>query len=67
MKTDIYKPIHSLMQLPEFKATLGSDDQDDKPASFCLVTATYEIEKYCNRQLLYKGHFEVRAECLTPV
>jgi hypothetical protein len=37
---------------------LGIDDREDKLARFCLVTATFTIEQYCMRRLLYKKHFE---------
>jgi hypothetical protein len=50
--------LHTLIPLADFKAVLGVDDREDKPAKFCLVTSTLSIEQYCKRRLLRKKHFE---------
>ena len=52
------KPLHSLIPLEDFKALLGVDDREDKISSFCLVTATYEIEQFCKRRLIRKKHID---------
>jgi hypothetical protein len=51
--------LHTLIPLEEFKAVLGIDDREDKLARFSLVTSTFTIEQYCQRQLLKKQHSEV--------
>ena len=52
------KPIYSLIPLEDFKALMGVDSREDKTASFCLTTATLNIERYCKRKLLRKKYFE---------
>jgi uncharacterized phiE125 gp8 family phage protein len=52
------RDIHSLMPLADFKAVLGVDDREDALSRYCLVTATYTIEQYCQRRLLRKKRFE---------
>jgi hypothetical protein len=46
------------MPLADFKAVLGIDDREDALSRYCLITATYTIEQYCNRRLLSKKRFE---------
>jgi hypothetical protein len=39
-------------------------------AAFCLIIATYTIEQYCKRRLLYKklfGFFPFYGDCLFPL
>jgi len=37
---------------------LGVDEREDKPATFCLVTAMFFIGHYCKRWFLRKRHLE---------
>lgn len=52
--------MHSLVSLADFKRILGIDDRDDacypegSLSRYCLVTATYGIERHCRRRLLRK-------------
>jgi hypothetical protein len=50
--------LHTLIPLADFKALLGIDDRENALSRFCLVTATYAIERYCKRRLLRKKRFE---------
>jgi hypothetical protein len=50
--------LHSLIPLADFKAILGIDDREDALSRYCLITATYTIEQYCKRRLLYKKRSE---------
>jgi hypothetical protein len=62
--------LHTLVPLPDFKATLTIDDREDRLAAFCLVTATFTIEHYCRRSLVLKRHIErieVYADLLLPL
>jgi hypothetical protein len=52
------RPLHSLIPLADFKAVLGIDDREDALSRYCLITATYTIEHYCNRRLLRTKRFE---------
>jgi hypothetical protein len=44
--------------LEDFKAILGLDDREDALSRYCLVTATFAIEKYCKRRFFMKKYFE---------
>jgi hypothetical protein len=44
--------------LADFKAILGIDDLEDALNRYCLITATYTIERYCKRRFLRKKRFE---------
>jgi hypothetical protein len=62
--------VHSLIPLADFKTILGLDDREDTLSRYCLITATYTIERYCKRRLLLKRHFErleVSAAPLLPL
>ena len=59
MKKNAEKPIYSLIPLEDFKALMGVDSREDKTATFCIVTATLSIEKYCMRQFLRKKKTEI--------
>jgi hypothetical protein len=48
--------LYSLIPLEDFKALLGVDDREDCLSRYCLVTATYTIEQFCKRRLLFKKH-----------
>ncbi|GHU83591.1 hypothetical protein FACS189468_8820 [Spirochaetia bacterium] len=58
------KPLHSLVDLSEFKALMGIDDREDayypqgSLCTFVLVSSTYTIEHYCRRRLLKKKCLE---------
>jgi hypothetical protein len=51
-------PLHTLIPLADFKAILGLDDREDTLSRYCLTTATFTIEEYCQRRLYSKRHFE---------
>jgi len=59
--------LYTLISIEEFKSLVGVDDRYDKLARFCLVTGTYEIERYCMRKLLRKKHFEWIEYCPTEL
>ncbi|MDR2185404.1 MAG: hypothetical protein LBO80_07040 [Treponema sp.] len=44
--------LHSLIPFGDFKAILGVDDREHTLSRYCLITATYTIEQYCQRRLL---------------
>jgi hypothetical protein len=46
--------LHTLIPLTDFKAILGLDDREDALSRYCLITATYTIEQYCKRRLLWR-------------
>jgi hypothetical protein len=46
--------LYSLIPLADFKAILGIDDRDTALSRYCLTTATFTIEQYCNRRFLCK-------------
>jgi len=50
------KRLYSLIPIEDFKLLLGVDDREDKISRYCLMTATYTIEKFCSRRLLKKRH-----------
>jgi hypothetical protein len=52
------RKLYSLIPPGDFKAVLGIDDREDALSRYCLVTATYTIEQYCKRRLLYRKRFE---------
>ena len=53
------KQFYSLIPLEDFKALMGIDSREDKTASFCLTTATLNIERYCMRTFLRKKKTEI--------
>jgi hypothetical protein len=44
--------LHSLIPFGDFKAILDVDDREHTLSRYCLITATYTIEQYCQRRLL---------------
>jgi hypothetical protein len=53
--------LHTLIPLEDFRALWGVDDREDALSEFCLITATYTIEQYCKRRLLWRKN----TDCLT--
>jgi hypothetical protein len=55
----VYSDMHSLVPMAEFKSVLVMDDRGDVLSLYCLVTATYTIERFCYRPLLKKRRSEL--------
>jgi hypothetical protein len=52
------KYFFSFIPLTDFKALLGIDDREDDLARYCLIIASYTIEEYCRRRLLFRKQTE---------